>query len=418
MILWNRIKLKSANPKARLHAVQSLGSSGKEKAVKPLLRSLSDPDARVRSAAAKALGHLQSERALQLLLPCLADKRSEVRKAAVISLRYQGDGRASRALAPLLKDPDVQVRAATASTLRKLDWHPANEEERAAFEVASGHVLSATFSGRAAIAPLVQTLKHQASDVRRSVAAALEFIDDPRALQPLLDTVKDPDPTVRVSAIHALGKAASHPAVNALLQSLAKDPDNRVRLAAIQVLVKGHRAPPLHLFLELLQDPYFEIRQIVAQCLGKSGIVSLASALIPLLSDSDNDVRHTAAGALGSLSAPIAIEALVLALGDEESAVRQAARTALDKIDPHWIRDSAARAAAPKLSQVLRTRPDWVRGSVSPLLAKLCTAQPHDSHDTDPTSTAAAAPASGKVIPLPLIEHDREGDSPEALTRS
>jgi HEAT repeat protein len=36
----------------------------------------------------------------------------------------------------------------------------------------------------------------------------LEEVDDPRATQPLLAALKDEDPTVRVSAIHALSRDA------------------------------------------------------------------------------------------------------------------------------------------------------------------------------------------------------------------
>jgi HEAT repeat protein len=53
---------------------------------------------------------------------------------------------------------------------------------------------------------------------RRAAAEALENVDDSRATQPLLAVLKDEDPTVRVSAIHALalavfgGGAARHSA--------------------------------------------------------------------------------------------------------------------------------------------------------------------------------------------------------------
>ena len=56
---------------------------------------------------------------------------------------------------------------------------------------------------------LVTELKHDTSFQRRAAAEALEEVDDPRATQPLLAALKDEDPTVRVSAIHALSKDTS-----------------------------------------------------------------------------------------------------------------------------------------------------------------------------------------------------------------
>jgi HEAT repeat protein len=371
MLLWHRIRIRTGDTKARLKAIQALGNGSRERAVKPLFRCLSDPDARVRATAAKVLGQLQSERAFELLLEALKDPRHEVRRAAASALRYQGDSRACGALAGMLRDADYHVRSAVAAALRRLGWKPATDEERALLEVSSGSAHSATFAGHAAVTPLLETLQHQTGEMRRSAADALSFVNDPRAYEPLLNAANDPDPTVRVSAIHALGKAPPQPAISALLQLLARDADTRVRLAAVQVLVTQPGSGRLPLLLDLLRDSHFEIRQMAATALGKSGNLSLASALVPLLNDPDHDVRLHVAKALSELGSPLAIEGLVIALADEEKSVRQTAEAALYWIDPGWGQSQAARAVAGRLAQLLETRPEWVRASAKPLLAKL-----------------------------------------------
>jgi HEAT repeat protein len=384
MLLWNRIQLRSSDPQTRLKAIEALEKTQNESVIDPLLRCFADSELSVRAAAARVLGERRSEHALMLIIDCLSDGRPEVREASAMALSWQGDTRACSVLKPLLDDPEHSVRSSAAAALRKLGWTAASHEEKAAFEVASGKAICATFSGRAAVNPLVRTLNHQASEVRRSVASALEFVDDPRALRPLMDAANDEDPNVRVSAIHALGKAVWQTPVLALLHKLAWDSNSRVRLAAVQVLGKMNNARLAPLFLGLLKDPHFEIRLAAVQFLGRQGNAELAPQIAPLLADKDNDVRFATAQALGEMPSPAVIEPLVLALADEEKPVRQAAEAALNKIDLNWVQSQDARNASRKLEQLLQGRPAWVRASAGHLVQKL-------NAPADPASPAAPA---------------------------
>src|SRR5207244_1322388 len=78
---------------------------------------------------------------------------------------------------------------------------------------------------------------HDTSFVRRAAAEALQGLADPRAVQPLLAALEDPDSTVRVSAIHALTKDTSE-LVTGKLARLLRASDACVRMAAAQVLSK------------------------------------------------------------------------------------------------------------------------------------------------------------------------------------
>ena len=115
---------------------------------------------------------------------------------------------------------------------------------------------------------LVGELKHDTSFKRRAAAEALEEVDDPRATQPLLAALSDQDPTVRVSAIHALGKDAGEE-VTMHLRAHLSDPESCVRLAAAEVLAKRLDPALARDFLGLLADQNFEVRLSAIQFLGR-----------------------------------------------------------------------------------------------------------------------------------------------------
>jgi len=216
----------------------------------------------------------------------------------------------------------------------------------------------------------VKELKHDTSFVRRAVAEALEFVNDARTLKPLLEALGDDDPSVRVSVIHALSKAASEPSASALLGRLIEDKDPHVRLAAAEVLSKLNDPDQVPWFLGLLEDDNFEVRVSAVQFLGRMPEPLLADALVPMLSDPDTDVRQATAHALGNLGNPMAVELLALALSDEDHGVRQAAERALEMIDPNWLCSQAGQRARTQLEAAMKDSSPWVRGTISQVLAK------------------------------------------------
>jgi HEAT repeat protein len=204
MGLWNTLRLKSNSPEVRRKALESLDAAKDPRSLEPLVAGLRDEDAQVRCAAVKGLEQIKNEQSVAALANALKDPSSDVREAAAAALGQLGDAAISRELANLLKDSAPAVRASTAAALRSLGWRPSNPEEQAAFEVALGNTRSAALAGQAAVKALVTELKHDTSFNRRAAAEALEHVDDRRATQPLLAALGDQDPTVKVSAIHAL----------------------------------------------------------------------------------------------------------------------------------------------------------------------------------------------------------------------
>lgn len=71
-----------------------------------------------------------------------------------------------------------------------------------------------------AVEPLIQALKDKNAGVRRVVADALGKIKDERVLEPLIQALEDRDNDVRNRAAKALGKKGDPRAVEALTKTL------------------------------------------------------------------------------------------------------------------------------------------------------------------------------------------------------
>src|SRR5690242_16580120 len=129
--------LKSSDPKARRRAVEKL--AGDPRHVVSITNALHDKNPAVRQAAAQAIAKYDQ-----------FDFASEAQFKAV-----------QQELVRILRDPVVDVRLCAALTLRKLNWKPATDPERATFEIALGNPKGALVAGEAAIGPLLAELKHQ-----------------------------------------------------------------------------------------------------------------------------------------------------------------------------------------------------------------------------------------------------------------
>jgi protein-S-isoprenylcysteine O-methyltransferase Ste14 len=84
--------------------------------------------------------------------------------------------------------------------------------------------------------------------------------------------------------------------------------------------------------IELLEDPDPSLRQIAASVLGKIGSARAVDALIESLKDKNGNVRWDAAHALGQIRAEKAVEPLITMLKDESEPVIYQAATALGRI--------------------------------------------------------------------------------------
>jgi HEAT repeat protein len=310
-----------------------------------------------------------------------------------------------------LKDPNIQqalsalgVNAETASA--KLSGPDLNDRVRAA------ETLGRLGDPRA-VGPLVDTLK-TARETKLIVGAAraLGMLGDRRAVGPLIASSHSEDVQVRTASIAALGRLGDDAADDTLfaaardkepvvreaaVESLARlgisaerlaadasAPGWQTRAAALGMLARLGGAQAVSISMGALADPDERVRAESARGLGVLGDQRAVDALIPALKDRGAEVRYQAAVALGRFRDSRAIAPLTASLADNDSRVSAAAAESLARMqDP---------AAFRLLLDSLRS-PDWrLRARAAQVLMRVPAA----------TSSAGAVP--------PLVEALRDKD--------
>jgi HEAT repeat protein len=325
--------LRQGDISRRLAAVRDLvrpGSTAQQEIpskirVEALRMALGDPDPIVCATAAAGLGRLgrQAEEAAPALLATMKDERPEVRvqSATALGRVAPGDEKAIETLGlALAGDPDVDVRNAAASGL---GW----------------------------MGP------------QATVAAPV-----------MIRALNDPDETVRVHVIVALGRIgpADGSVATALKTIAERDPSTEFRIWAIRALglIGGKSNVVVPTLLMMLDDANGNIRYAAAYQLGMIRPTGeVLPALLGRLNEGKPPARSLAAGTLGMLGPEVATEvlpALIRALRDEDEEVRKGAVKSL------MMLGEAAASAAPALRQALNDRCPAIRSDAE--LALQCIA--------------------------------------------
>ncbi|MBN1139859.1 MAG: HEAT repeat domain-containing protein [Anaerolineae bacterium] len=168
-----------------------------------------------------------------------------------------------------------------------------------------------------AVEPLIQALRDGNGDVRGTAARALGALDDPKAVDPLSRALKDESWDVRAAAARALGEIDDPKAVEPLSRAL-EDESWDVRWAAAKALGATSDPRAVDLFIQALRHRNADVRKEAARALGVIGDPRAVEPLCWRLGDSDGDVRDTAAKALGKIGDPHAVEPLIQALDKDE----------------------------------------------------------------------------------------------------
>jgi HEAT repeat protein len=163
----------------------------------------------VRKAAAEALGKIKDARAVNPLKSTVKDRDSSVAEAAVKALGEIGDPSVVDSLLNALTNVPFSVLLEIRDTLGKVDpnWKTSR-------------------SARAAIQSLADELKDPEETVRMTAVKALSLVADARAVDALIAVFEDADPCVRPWAASALGKTRDIRAVGPLVKAL-QDPATR-----------------------------------------------------------------------------------------------------------------------------------------------------------------------------------------------
>jgi HEAT repeat protein len=149
---------------------------------------------------------------------------------------------------------------------------------------------------------LLELLRDEGPEMRRTAVESLGKIGDPQTADPLLPLLHDPTAIVREAAVLAMGRVkptATHEVIGLLTQAL-EDPSESVRQASVVAI--GDIEPSSQLLqpvLVLMQSSDVTIRRAVVKALLQVDASQLVPALVTAGRDSDAEVRQGIVAAVG-----------------------------------------------------------------------------------------------------------------------
>jgi len=189
---------------------------------------------------------------------------------------------------------------------------------------------------------LIEELESRNVHAVQEAIEGLGHIGSPQAIPPLIDVLRhDWDDTETITAWQKATTALAaigEPALPALLTALLDEDDN-VRQGVAEALGKLRDPRAVDPLINALQDEQSIVRAYAADALAELGDERAIEPLVALLTDEDWYVRARTLFALGQLGGPLVFAPLVSALEDQDSRVRSAAASALGKLQDARIHD-------------------------------------------------------------------------------
>ena len=143
---------------------------------------------------------------------------------------------------------------------------------------------------RAALDTMIQAVRENNTPMRDRMFFKLRILGEP-SVQPLINTLSHEDPRVREYAAFTLGFLDDERSVAPLLSLFAGDPEVSVRTQAARALGRMEEPRAIDPLIQALSDPRTEIRQDAAYSLGLIGDPRAIPALKGLVNDPDELVR-------------------------------------------------------------------------------------------------------------------------------
>lgn len=337
--------------------IKALARIGDKSATPALIKALKDPDVRVRRTAALALGAIRDERAVTPLIEALDDPKDRVIANALRALAVYDAPQALNRISFLKNGGNPMVTVAAKRAYEKInsgkpaktliidnpveiyekgdadfdrpalhldsimDYNPEDTHNLETFPIKLGRKIdmesalegmnssaavirceSAWMLGnsrdKTAVIPLMDALKDDNPSVRWNAAKALGKIGDKRAFGPLVIMLKDPDDAVREDAVEALGRLKDNRAVEVIGKFIKNEKHGYVRAKAAETLGRLGGEESLKILHRLLKDPDAEVRLIAVVGIARIGNKGSVAKLKPMKSDNNKTVRKTADAAV------------------------------------------------------------------------------------------------------------------------
>ncbi|NET34194.1 MAG: TIR domain-containing protein, partial [Cyanothece sp. SIO1E1] len=228
----------------------------------------------------------------------------------------------------------------------------------------------------AAIPALLQALKDENSDVRRSATEGLGQLRSEAAIPALLQALKDENSDVRRSATEGLEQLRSEAAIPALLQAL-KDENSDVRRSATEGLGQLRSEAAIPALLQALKDENSDVRRSAAEGLGQLQSEAMILGLLQAMKHQDSDVCRHAAEILREISCEAILASMIRVLKYRGPRIRRIAAESLSKTASQASLSPLSKALAVKtLIEALHDKYLSVRRSAAESLGKIGSPKP------------------------------------------
>ncbi len=331
----------------RSYVAWGIARIGGAQAVEALIALFNDPIMDVRNAAVDAMAHVGIQ-AVDRLLTCMKDERWRVREHAAKACGEIRDKRAVDTLIPACRDRDGAVKSAAAEALGKIGDPKAVPALVKLFRDSSKIVRETAGTALVAIAgpsvdPLIECLHDKDFVVRCHGARALggmtydyqygrSWVKDSKVVDALCEALKDPDRAVREDATIALGMIGDARAIDPLVEAMKDGAVKRHAIMSLGMIGDARALPP-----------------VLAALKGK-GIKQLGTPTPGCIVSEETFIKEAAATALGHFRDPRIIPELIMLLKDGN--VRGNAAQSLVLIGDTAIEPLAAFLYDPKASEV------------------------------------------------------------------
>ena len=267
-----------------------------------------------------ALEKLKSQRAISAIITALQIENVPVRGAAAEAL---GELKETSAVEPLLSTLDSCMQTGNP---------------------AANHLCTALgkMKDPRAVPLLIKALRFKDKNVnggstdlvRRSAISALLELQDPRAVDPLIEVLlpgSGNGSRAVVVAVEALTKFENVKAIPTLLQlTNGRGPEESAAAEkALKELCGRHGIAAIEMLAKGLQDTSFHVRSAAAACLGGINNPLVHAPLLNALKDGNMYVRSAAVESVNNFKDPRFLDPLITALKDPEQLVRNPATHAL-----------------------------------------------------------------------------------------
>ncbi len=310
------VALNSYNQDIQHWSLNILGGIG-QKGIPSILRAMKSPNGEMRYFACSALGNTRSPQGVTALLRALGDPKWRVRKSASDALVKYGEAIIAPVQQVLGVTEDEDIRFWAIKTLGRL--------------------------GAKAQRFLLDALRRGDKKTRYIIAAALGESGDKRVIKVLIESLADPDWTIRKSATMALAEIGEN-AIDMMLEYL-RGPNEDIRDGCLRALVKSGNRGLERLFDEIIKmddNQRFLIRQSIAKIGSR-----VVEPLMRLFKLSNPEILSFAASALGEIGSPRAVPVLITGLSNDDWNVRRSCAYALTEIGELGVEKIAEALSSP-----------------------------------------------------------------------